>query len=120
MKHAKKYKWHKIAQVPSELVFGANNLAEIEVAGKKICLAKTINSLVACSATCPHAGGIMCKGFLDNNENIVCPIHRYVFSLTNGRDISGEGYFLKTYPVRIEEDGVFIGFEERGLLSWLK
>lgn len=120
MKHAKKYKWHKIARIPSELSFGTNNLTEIEVAGKKICVAKTSNSLAACSSTCPHAGGIMCEGFLDSNENIVCPIHRYVFSLTNGRDISGEGYFLKTYPVRIEEDGVFVGFEEGGLLSWLK
>ena len=62
----------------------------------------------------------MCQGFLDKNGNIVCPVHRYVFSLENGRDISGEGYYLKIYPVKINDEGVFIGFEEGGLFSWLK
>ncbi len=120
MKHEKKYKWHKIAGVISDLNFGENNLAGIEVAGKKICIAKTSNSLAACISKCPHAGGNMCEGFLDKNENIVCPVHRYVFSLSSGRDVSGEGYFLKIYPVNINEEGIFIGFEEGGLFSWLK
>jgi 3-phenylpropionate/trans-cinnamate dioxygenase ferredoxin subunit len=26
--------------------------------------------------------------------------------------VSGEGYYLKTYPVEEREDGVFVGFEE--------
>ncbi len=120
MKHEKKYKWHKIADGPSELIFGENSLVEYEVAGKKICIARTENTLAACASKCPHAGGNMSEGFLDNNGNIVCPVHRYVFSFTNGRDVTGEGYFLKIYPVKINEEGVFIGFEEGGLLSWLK
>lgn len=120
MKHEKKYKWHKIADIPSEMIFGENNLAEHEVAGKKICVAKTKHSLIACTLKCPHAGGKMSEGFLDKNDNIVCPVHRYVFSLKNGKDISGEGYYLKIYPVKINDEGVFIGFEEGGLLSWLK
>jgi 3-phenylpropionate/trans-cinnamate dioxygenase ferredoxin subunit len=120
MKHEKKYKWHKIAELISNISFRENNLAEIEVAGKKICVAKTSDSLTACASKCPHAGGNMCEGFLDNNENIVCPVHRYVFNLKNGRDVSGEGYYLKIYPVKISDEGIFIGFEEGGLLSWLK
>ena len=120
MKHEKKYKWRKIAETASELTFGDNNLAEYDVAGKKICVAKTESSFAACTLKCPHAGGNMSEGFLDKNGNIVCPIHRYVFSLKNGQDISGEGYFLKIYPLRITEEGVFVGFEEGGLFSWLK
>jgi nitrite reductase/ring-hydroxylating ferredoxin subunit len=46
--------------------------------------------------------------------NIVCPLHRYKFSLVNGRNVSGEGYYLKTYPVEQREDGLYIGFEK----SW--
>jgi len=26
-----------------------------------------------------------------------------------GRNISGEGYFLKTWPVKIEEECIFVG-----------
>ena len=120
MKHDKKYRWHKIAEVIPDLNFGANDLTEMEVAGKKICIAKTGKSLAACIAKCPHAGGRMCEGFLDKNDNIVCPVHHYIFSLANGRDVTGEGYFLKIYPVKINDEGIFVGFEEGGLFDWLK
>ncbi len=120
MKSEKKYRWYKIAASFSELTFGSNDLAEIEVAGKRICIAKKRNSVEACTSKCPHAGGDMSQGFLDKNGNIVCPIHRYVFNLENGRDVSGEGYFLKTYPVKIDDKGVFIGIEDSGFFSRLK
>ena len=120
MKPEKKYKWYKIAGQLSEINFGDSNLAEIEVSGKKICVVKTSQSLAACISKCPHAGGSMSEGFLDKNENIVCPVHNYVFSLQNGRDVSGEGYHLKIFPIKINDTGIFIGFEEGGLLSWLK
>lgn len=115
----KKYKWHKIAEVANELNFGANNLLQIEVAGKKICIAKG-KELYACSAQCPHAGGIIADGFIDSSDVITCPLHRYKFSLQNGRNISGEGYYLKTYPIQTTDKGIFIGIEEGGLMSWLK
>ena len=116
----KKYTWHKIADNINELHFAENNLSEIEVDGKKICLAKGRENIFACSNKCPHASGIICEGFIDPLDNVVCPLHRYKFNLKNGRNVSGEGYFLKTYPVDVREDGVFVGFEERGLFSWLK
>ncbi len=115
----KKYKWYKIADTESEFNFAENNLLQIEVAGKKICIAKGKN-LYACAAKCPHAGGIMTDGFMDQSDNIICPVHRYKFSLQNGRDVSGEGYYLKIYPLQITVDGVFIGIEESGLFSRLK
>ena len=115
----KKYKWYKIADAESEFNFAENNLLQIEVAGKKICIAKGKN-LYACAVKCPHAGGIMTEGFLDAADNITCPIHRYKFSLQNGRDVTGEGYYLKTYPLQVNETGIFIGIEESGLFSWLK
>jgi hypothetical protein len=29
--------------------------------------------------------------------------------MENGRNTSGEGYYLKTYPIEIREDGIYIG-----------
>ena len=119
MNKDKKYKWHKIADSESELNFAPNNLLQIEVAGKTICIARG-KELYACTAKCPHAGGIIADGFIDNSDIITCPLHRYKFSLQNGRNTSGEGYYLKTYPVQITGNGVFVGIEESGLFSWLK
>lgn len=115
----KKYKWYKIADSESELNFASNNLLQLDVAGKKICIAKG-KELYACTAKCPHAGGILADGFLDHSDNVTCPLHRYKFSLQNGRNVSGEGYYLKTYPVQTTDKGVFIGIEETGFMSWLK
>ena len=116
----KKYKWYKIADSLAEILFSENGLAEWEVNGKKICLSLFKNQLTATSLTCPHAGGNLSHGYVDEAGNIVCPIHRYKFSLKTGRNTSGEGYYLKTYPIEKRDNGYFIGVEESGLFNWLK
>lgn len=120
MDKQKKYTWHKLAESIGELPFGDSGLTEMEIAGKKICISLHKNVLHACAAKCPHAGGSLAEGYIDNLGNIVCPIHRYRFSLQNGRNISGEGYYVKTYPLEKREDGIFIGIEESGISGWLK
>lgn len=114
----KKYKWHKISDSQNELPFAENNLCFTEVNGKKITLAKYNEKIFACAYKCPHAGGILADGYVDALGNIVCPLHRYKFNLQNGRNISGEGYYLTVYVVELREDGVYIGFEEKGFFGW--
>ena len=116
----KNYTWHKIAQSPSEINWAANELTEMEVAGKKLCLSLHNNTIRACAHKCPHAGGTMASGHIDALGNIICPLHRYKFNIENGRNTSGEGYFLKTFPIEIREEGVFAGFPENNLFGWLK
>lgn len=116
----KKYTWYKIADAATAFDFPPNGLLELEAHGKKFCLAKHNDQLLACAHKCPHAGGNMAAGYTDALGNIVCPLHRYKFSLQHGRNVSGEGYFLKTFPVETREDGVYIGFSENSLFGWLK
>lgn len=110
----KKLTWHKIADHVNELDFGANNIAVAELNGKKICIGKFNHSIFAFAFKCPHAGGIMADGYIDALGNVVCPLHRYKYALHNGRNVSGEGYYLKNWPVESREDGVFVGIEESG------
>jgi len=112
--------WHKIADTPTDFHFPASNLIEIEAGGRRICLARHNGSLFACANKCPHAGGTLAEGYLDNSGNIVCPVHRYKFSLDNGRNTSGEGYFLKTFPIEVRPDGVYVGITGGSLFGWLK
>ncbi len=97
-----------IAPSINALPWQRNNLCIVEVNGKKITLALHQNTIHACAYKCPHASGIMADGFIDALGNIVCPLHRYKFNLTNGRNTSGEGYFLKTYQIEVNDDGVFV------------
>ncbi len=109
--------WYKIAESIAEINFSADGLAETEANGKRICIARLNDQLFACTQKCPHAGGTLSEGYIDAIGNIVCPLHRYKYSLQNGRNTSGEGYFLKTYPVEIREDGVFVSIPDASLFG---
>jgi len=119
MSGEKKYTWYKVAEGADEIAWQANGLCEIQVRGKTICLARPGGKLSACAHKCPHAGGRMADGYLDPAGNIVCPLHRYRFSMETGRNVSGEGYYLKTYKVEERSDGIYIGMEEGGFFGFL-
>lgn len=107
----KKNNWIKIANKTGEIIFNENNVARIAVEGKPICMIQTDGVLKACASKCPHAGGDLSDGYLDKRGHIVCPVHGYRFNIISGRDTCGEGYFLKIYPVKITEDGIFVALE---------
>ena len=102
------FRWQKIAASPAELDFAVNDIAVVETGGKKLCIGRYNGALYAFAYTCPHASGIMADGYIDALGNIVCPVHRYKFNLQNGRNTSGEGYYLKRWPVEVREDGVYL------------
>ena len=50
MSSEKKYSWHKIAETADDFFWQENNLCEIEVKGKKICIAKKGEDVFACAS----------------------------------------------------------------------
>ncbi len=102
------YNWHKLDITLTDLV--ENKPTETTVGTKRIGLLKKGAELFAFAALCPHAGAPMCDGWVDALGRIVCPLHKYRFDPKNGRNTSGEGYKLFTYPIEMREDGVYVGF----------
>lgn len=113
----KKYEWHKIAESEEEIEVAENGIAVIEINGRKICLTKFQQQWFGFPFKCPHAGGLLANGYIDLIGNIVCPVHRYKFSLKSGRDTTGEGYYMKTYPVEIHADGLYVGLDQGRLFG---
>lgn len=113
----KEIDWVKIAEGVDAILFSPNNIAEVKAGEKTICLAKHEGALFAFAHKCPHAGGFFCEGWLDAMGHVVCPLHRYKFSIKNGRNVSGEGYYLKHWPVEVRDDGVYVGLEKGNLFS---
>ncbi len=109
---SKKFNWHKIAGHINELTFSANNIAVVDLNDKKICIGKFNNRLFAFAYRCPHASTPLADGFIDAMGNIVCPLHSYRYDIKNGRNTSGEGYYLKHWPVEQREDGIYVGVDE--------
>jgi 3-phenylpropionate/trans-cinnamate dioxygenase ferredoxin subunit len=103
--------WVLITDAPASLDWPDNQLLDLEVDGKKITLAKFKDNYFAFAQKCPHASGRMAQGYINPLGQVVCPLHRYAFDMKNGRNTTGEGYFLKTYPVELRPNGLFIGFK---------
>jgi len=102
------YYWHKIADLTVSLLT-ENKLMEVSLREKRIGILKRNERIFAFAATCPHASASLCDGWLDAQGRIVCPLHHYRYDPANGRNTSGEGYKLVTYPVEIKNDEIFIG-----------
>lgn len=113
----KEVRWVKIAESIEELRFNENNMAEVDTEERKICIGKFNDEFFAFAFKCPHASAALADGYIDAVGNVVCPLHRYKFCMRNGRNVSGEGYYLKHWPVEIRPDGVFVGFEKNKLLG---
>ena len=107
--------WIKVAESIQEIPFASNGIAEVEASGKRICIALYKDVLFAFAAKCPHASGRLAEGYIDALGNIVCPLHRYKFSIKNGHNVSGEGYYLKHWAVEVRDEGVFVALENA---SW--
>ncbi len=102
------YDW-QIVKSHTYATFPENKLTETFVENKIIALLRTGDEIFAFAATCPHAGGRLCDGWVDMEGRIVCPLHKYRFDPANGRNTSGEGYKLKTYPVEIRDENIYVG-----------
>jgi nitrite reductase (NADH) small subunit len=54
--------------------------------------------LRAIDAVCPHSGGPLADGQFDTKK-VICPLHSYFFSLTDGTCTNGD-FAVRSYPVR--------------------
>jgi len=110
------YKWQKIFDSEEALM---NNVplyraTTILVFGRKVCLVHGSNGVFGMQDRCPHNGASLGRGACNEQNQIVCPMHRYPFDIATGKAMAGLSYTLETYPVKIQEDGVFVGMKR----SW--
>ncbi len=76
--------------------------------GKRICLVRTADRLLAVDDTCTHNGESLSKGQVNFLGEVVCPWHGNRFNLVTGRESGERSADLETYPVRIDSEGVYV------------
>ncbi len=84
----------------------------VEIEGREILLAQIDGQLYAVDAICTHEDGPLGEGYLEGDA-IVCPIHFTMFSLRTGEVLEGPAtQALRTYPVTVDDDIVYITLSE--------
>jgi hypothetical protein len=60
---------------------------------------------------------VLARGMLGDQKGmpkVACPTHKKTFSLKNGESLSGDPYRIRTFPVRIENEQVYVELPNAG------
>lgn len=70
----------------------------------------------ACQNLCPHKMEmVLSRGMIGDDKGqpkVACPLHKKTFSLENGENLNGDLDAIATYPVKIVDNNVYVGFAE--------
>jgi nitrite reductase/ring-hydroxylating ferredoxin subunit len=94
--------WYRAA-APDEMADGA--VKRVVAGASVIALARHGDAYFALDNRCPHAGGPLSEGTIENGL-LMCPWHGREYELGNGRCDAYEG--VATYPVEVRDDGIFV------------
>ncbi len=80
----------------------------IETPQGKIAVFRTADDRVfAIEDHCPHKGGPLSQGIV-HGAAVTCPLHNWVISLETGKALGADEGVVRTIPIRIEGDKIFI------------
>jgi len=107
--------WFKAAPISA---FSEDGGACVKYKDKQIAVFnfKRRDAWYACQNVCPHKlEMVLSRGMIGDDQGvpkIACPMHKKTFSLENGENLNGDLDPIATYPVKIENGFVYIGFSE--------
>jgi 3-phenylpropionate/trans-cinnamate dioxygenase ferredoxin subunit len=104
--------YYKIMQA-DELIPGEKAIAEVN--GKKVLLVNYEGTVYALDNRCPHLGGSLGDGILEN-EKIVCPRHGSMYDVRTGQNVGNAKIAFinikvgpaKKYAVKVEDGNILI------------
>jgi pyruvate oxidase len=96
--------WHRVepVDVPDD-----GRVRSVVVGGRPIALARCGERLGALDNRCPHQGGPLGEGSIENGW-LRCPWHGYDYDPISGRPPEGFGDGVPAYPVDERTDGVYV------------
>lgn len=106
--------WYKAARVEE---FPLNGGACISYKGLQVAVFNFSRrqEWYATQNLCPHKMQmILSRGLIGSQSGeakVACPYHKKTFSLKTGKNLNGNECDLATYPVKVENGFVFVGFE---------
>ena len=75
-----------------------------------------LNTWYACQNLSPEKEEmVLSRGMIGDHKGIpmvACPLHKKTFSLEDGKNLNGDIAPIAIYPIKIENEKVFIGFAE--------
>jgi thiamine pyrophosphate-dependent acetolactate synthase large subunit-like protein/nitrite reductase/ring-hydroxylating ferredoxin subunit len=104
----KKQLWYKVAE-PGDLA--PDRVMTVTAGTHQICLVNYKNKISALDNHCPHQGGPLGEGQIENGW-VICPWHAYEYHPETGKAPKGFKDCVKSYPVEVRDDGIYVAIEK--------
>ena len=104
----RRLQWYKVAEL-DELPEG--RVKSATCAHRTVCVTHHNGTYAALDDKCPHQGGPLGEGSIENGL-LRCPWHGWDFDPLTGKPPGGYDDGVPTFPTEVRDDGVYVGVEE--------
>ena len=108
MTQANDRKWYPVAK-PEEIPLKEGR--KVSWKDYEVALFNLGDQFLAVDSRCPHKQGPLADGIV-SGKAVFCPLHNWKVSLESGCALSGGKGQVRTYPVKIMNQQVYVAFEE--------
>ncbi len=108
MKGKTNHSWHKVLE--STDAIKENRVMTVSAGHKEICLSRFEGKICALDNHCPHQGGPLGEGSIENGI-LRCPWHGWDYHPCTGK-VPGFEDRVESFPVEEREDGIYVGVPE--------
>ncbi|MEL7121170.1 MAG: thiamine pyrophosphate-binding protein, partial [Bacteroidota bacterium] len=105
----KKLVWHKVLDNKEDLLEG--RVMSVTAGHKGLCLTHYEGQICALDNRCPHQGGPLGEGSIENGW-LRCPWHGWDYHPCTGKPPGGYDDGVDTFVVEERADGIYVGLEE--------
>jgi nitrite reductase (NADH) small subunit len=91
-----------VSELPPE-----GGLREFPFGSSTVCVAHANGALLALGNVCPHKGGPLAEGTIENGK-LVCPWHGWEFNPATGQCINHPGASVKVFELAIDGEDVLL------------
>jgi len=106
--HSHPITWHRVGPVD---MLEQDRITTVQAGNETLCLTRTENGYGAICNRCPHQGGPLGDGFIENGY-VICPWHAYEYDPHTGAPPGGYDDIAEPFAVEARPDGVYVGVPE--------
>lgn len=103
-----KTQWHKVADTD---ILEDGHVTAVQAGKIPICLTRFEGDYHAISNHCPHQGGPLGEGLIDDRGWVICPWHGYEYSPVDGKAPEGFDDHAESFPLEVRDDGIYVATE---------